>query len=84
MDVAFPYKEAITNAYGQPAHVATTAHVTTTAHMATTAHVVTTAHLASQSLLYTLEEKAKGQSSILYGKASVRGSSFRHTLQSNS
>ena len=66
MDVAFPYKEAITNAYGQPAHVATTAHV------------------ASQSLLYTLEEKAKGQSSILYGKASVRGSSFRHTLQSNS
>ena len=35
MDVAFPYKEAITNAYGQPAHV------------------------ASQSLLYTLEEKAK-------------------------
>ena len=21
MDVAFPYKEAITNAYGQPAHV---------------------------------------------------------------
>ena len=52
MDVAFPYKEAITNAYGQPAHV------------------------ASQSLLYTLEEKAKGQSSILYGKASVRGSSF--------
>ena len=53
MDVAFPYKEAITNAYGQPAHVATTVHV------------------ASQSLLYTLEEKAKGQSSILYGKASV-------------
>ena len=51
MDVAFPYKEAITNAYGQPAHVATTAH------------------LASQSLLDTLE--AKGQSSILYGKASV-------------
>ena len=46
MDVAFPYKEAITNAYGQPTHVATTAH------------------LASQSLLYTLEEKAKGQSSI--------------------
>ena len=27
MDVAFPYKEAITSAYGQPAHVATTAHV---------------------------------------------------------
>ena len=53
MDVVFPYKEAITNAYGQPAHVATTAHV------------------ASQSILYTLEEKAKGQSSILYGKASV-------------
>ena len=53
MGVAFPYKEAITNAYGQPAHVATTAH------------------LASQSPLSTLEEKAKGQSSILYGKASV-------------
>ena len=41
MDVAFPYKEAITNAYGQPPRVATTAHV------------------ASQSLLYTLKEKAK-------------------------
>ena len=53
MDVAFPYKEAITNGYGQPAHVATTAHV------------------ASQSLLYTPEEKAKGQSSILYRKASA-------------
>ena len=59
MDVAFPYKEVITNAYGQPAQVATTAHV------------AATAHVASQSLLYTLEQKAKGQSSILYGKASV-------------
>ena len=43
MDVAFPYKEAITNAYGQPAHLATKAHV------------------ASQSLLYTLEEKSKAK-----------------------
>ena len=47
MDVVFQYKEAMTNAYGQPAHV------------------------ASESLLYTREEKAKGQPSILYGKASV-------------
>ena len=66
MDVAFPYKEAITKAYGQSVHVTTAAHV------------------ASQFLLYTLEEKAKGQSSILYGKANLRDSSFRHTLQSNS
>ena len=51
MDVAFPYKEAITNAYGLIDHTKT--------------------HVASQSLLYILEEKAKGQSSILYGKASV-------------
>ena len=50
MDVAFPYKEAITNAYGQPAHVQQQ-------HM--------------WPAIYILEEKAKGQSSILYGKASV-------------
>ena len=64
MDIPFPYKEAITNAYGLIEHTET--------------------HMASQSLLYILEEKAKGQSSILYGKASVWGSSFWHTLQSNS
>ena len=31
----------------------------------------TKTHVASQSLLYIIEEKAKGQSSILYGKESV-------------
>ena len=51
MDVAFPYKEAITNAYGLIDH--------------------TTTHVASQSLPYIIEEKTKGQLSILYGKASV-------------
>ena len=51
MDIPFPYKEAITNAYGLIEHTET--------------------HMASQSLLYILEEKAKGQSSILYGKTSV-------------
>ena len=68
MDIAFPYKEAITNAYGLID--------------------LTTTRVASRSLLYPRgkgpEEKAKGQSSILDGKASVSGSSFRQTLQSNS
>ena len=64
MDVAFPYKEAITSAYGLIDHTKT--------------------HMASHSMLYILEEKAKAQSSILYGKASSWGSSFQHTLQSNS
>ena len=55
MDIAFPYKEAITNAYGLID--------------------LTTTRVASRSLLYPRgkgpEEKAKGQSSILDGKASV-------------
>ena len=65
MDIAFPYKEAITNAYGL-------IDLTTT----------------RRSFPYPRgkgpEEKAKDQSSILDGKASVSGSSFRQTLQSNS
>ena len=68
MDIAFPYKEAITNAYGLID--------------------LTKTRVASRSFLYPRgkgpEEKAKGQSSILDGKASVSGSSFRQTLQSNS
>ena len=68
MDIAFPYKEAITNAYGLID--------------------LTITLVASRSLLYPKgkgpEEKAKGQSSILHGQASVSGSSFRQTLQSNS
>ena len=68
MDIAFPYKEAITNAYGLID--------------------LTTTRVDSQYLPYTSgkspEEKAKDQSSILDGKASVSGSSFRQTLQSNS
>ena len=68
MDIAFPYKEAITNAYDL-------------------IDLITT-RVASRSPLYPRgkgpEEKAKGQSSILDGKASVSGSSFRQTLQSNS
>ena len=42
----------------------------------------TKTHVASHSLLCIPEEK--GHLSILYGKASVWGSSFWHTLQSNS
>ena len=65
---SFPYKEAITNAYDLID--------------------LTTTHVASRSLLYTRgkgpEEKAKGQSSIIDGQASVSGSSFRQILQSNS
>ena len=68
MGIAFPYKGAITNAYGLID--------------------LTTTRVASRSLLYPRgkgpEEKAKGQSSILDGKTSVSGSSFRQTLQSNS
>ena len=51
MDIAFPYKQAITNAYGLIDHTKT--------------------HVTNQSFLYILEEKAKRQSSILYGKASA-------------
>ena len=48
MDVAFPYKEAITNAYGLINHTKSPSYI-----------------------VYILEEKAKSQSFILYGKASV-------------
>ena len=68
MDIAFPYKEAIANAYGLID--------------------LTTTLVDSRSLPYPRgkgsEEKVKDQSSILVGKASVSGSSFRQTLQSNS
>ena len=68
MDIAFPYKEAIANAYGLID--------------------LTTTLVDSRSLPYPRrkgpEEKAKDQSSIPDGKASVSGSSFRQTLQSNS
>ena len=66
MDIAFTYKEAITNAYGLID--------------------LTTTRVDSRSLPYPRgpEEKAKDQSSILDCKASVSGSSFRQTLQSNS
>ena len=60
MDIAFPYKEAITNAYGLID--------------------LTTTRVANRSILYPRgkgpEKKAKGQSSILDGKASVSGSFF--------
>ena len=55
MDVAFPYKEA--------SSIKITNAYDLIDH--------TTTHAASQSLLNILEGKAKGQSSILYGKASV-------------
>ena len=68
MGIAFPYKEAIANAYGLID--------------------LTTTLVDSRSIPYPRgkcpEEKAKDQSSILDGKASVSGSSFRQTLQSNS
>ena len=68
MDITFPYKEAITNTYGLID--------------------LTTTRVDSQYLPYPSgkgpEEKAKDRSSILDGKTSVSGSSFRQTLQSNS
>ena len=68
MDIAFPYKEAITSAYGLID--------------------LTLTRVDSRSFPYPRgkgpEEKAKDQSSILNGKASVSGSSFQQTLQSNS
>ena len=65
MDVAFPYKEAITNAYDLI--------IVTRSNIAWKLYGLidhTTTHVASRVSSYVLEEKAKGQSSILYGKAS--------------
>ena len=53
MDVAFPYKGAITNAYGLIDHTKTRGQQVPPIHPR------------------LLEEKTKGQLSILYGKASV-------------
>ena len=66
MDIAYPHKEAITNAYGLID--------------------LTTTRVDSRFLPYLRgpEEKAKDQSPIFDGKASVSGSSLRQTVQSNS
>ena len=78
LGVAFPYKEAITNAYGLI--MVTRNNIVwklwpNRSHSNTPGQPVTS---------YVLQEKAKGQWSMLYGKASVWDSSFRNRLQSNS